>query len=372
MKNEHILATAIAAVQSLIERAEKRLNKRIDETLTEQVEIEGPQGPRGSKGDNGERGPQGEMGPVGPKGETGPQGPKGEDGKDGKDGRDGIDGSEGPQGERGDTGPRGLPGEKGDRGDVGPRGPQGVPGVAGQRGLAGPAGKNGERGERGLQGEQGPQGETGPAGVPGKEGPEGRRGPKGDKGDKGDPGKDGKQGPPGLQGPAGKDGEDADLEPFKRQIDEFVSIQRRNVEAAIRRVVAAGSHASTSGGGSVNILDNDDVVFSKPEQLANNDILIFQQDIQKFSAINIVDVINNIKVELEMQFDKLVDEQVIDENTTYTYIGESSPGSSKSNAVWRIKRVAEYANGSIEILWANDTANLDKIWNSRTTYSYDV
>lgn len=372
MKNEHILATAIAAVQSLIERAEKRLNKRIDETLTEQVEIEGPrgqqgiQGPQGPKGDKGETGSQG---PMGPQGETGPQGPKGEDGEDGNEGPIGPQGEKGKQG---DTGPRGFPGKKGDRGDVGPRGPQGAPGVAGQQGLAGPSGKKGERGERGIPGERGPQGETGPAGVPGKEGPEGRRGPKGDKGDKGDPGKDGKQGPSGPQGPAGKDGEDADLEPFKRQIDEFVSIQRRNVEAAIRRVVAAGSHASTSGGGSVNILDNDDVVFSKPEQLANNDILIFQQDIQKFSAINIVDVINNIKVELEMQFDKLVDEQVIDENTTYTYIGEASPGSSKSNAVWRIKRVSEYANGSIEILWANDTANLDKIWNSRTTYSYDV
>ena len=82
-------------------------------------------------------------------------------------------------------------------------------------------------------------------------------------------------------------------------------------------------------------------------------------------------VINNIKAELEVQYDKLVDEQTSG-NNTFTYVGEAAPGSLAANSVWRIKRITEYANGYLEIIWANDTDAFDKVWNDRATYVYTV
>ncbi|MGI9569999.1 MAG: hypothetical protein ACR2PH_09755, partial [Desulfobulbia bacterium] len=128
--------------------------------------------------------------------------------------------------------------------------------------------------------------------------------------------------------------------------------------------------ASLGGGGSAKVLDNDDVEFNYPSQLANNDFLVFDIAKQKFVANNLTTIIDTIKIDLEMQYDKLVDE-TIDGANSFTYIGEALPGGTVSVAEWRIKRVAEYANGYLEILWANDSDALDKIWNDRATYTYD-
>jgi hypothetical protein len=88
--------------------------------------------------------------------------------------------------------------------------------------------------------------------------------------------------------------------------------------------------------------------------------------------MNIVDVINTVRVQLEVQYDKLVDEVVVGANT-YTYVGEANPGSYANTASWRIKRVNEQSGNTVTtILWANDTESFDKIWDSRNTYTYDV
>jgi hypothetical protein len=124
------------------------------------------------------------------------------------------------------------------------------------------------------------------------------------------------------------------------------------------------------GSGSYSILDMSDVNFSRVSELANNDILVFDNSFNKFTSRNIVDIINNIKIELEMQYDKLIDEQ-ISGSTTFTYIGEASPGGLAANSVWRIKRVGEYANNLTEILWANDSDAFNKVWDNRITYTYN-
>ena len=73
-----------------------------------------------------------------------------------------------------------------------------------------------------------------------------------------------------------------------------------------------------------------------------------------------------MKIELEMQYNKL-----IDVSGDYTYIGEALPGTSQGSTSWRIKQV--YVNPSTQdttILWAGGTAEFDKIWNDRLSYSY--
>jgi len=318
--------------------------------------LQGPKGDKGEKGDTGERGLQGE---TGPQGEIGPQGDRGLDGAPGVPGDKGERGDTGPQGEVGPQGIQGPQGQKGDRGDKGDTGPQGD---IGPQGIQGPAG---EKGDKGDNGEKGDRGETGPQGIAGERGPKGDRGEKGDRGDtglpgpKGDRGEIGPQGEPGPQGPAGKDAEIPDIEPLIKQAQDRAQGDfnkwRENVNKSLQ---------SIGGGGSYRILDNADVKMSKVSEMSDNDILIWDSDIKKFKKLNIVTVINNIRAELEVQYDKLVDE-----DGTYTYIGEATPGSDKASAVWRIKRIEEI-DGDLEIRLANGSEEFNKVWNDRASFTY--
>jgi hypothetical protein len=53
------------------------------------------------------------------------------------------------------------------------------------------------------------------------------------------------------------------------------------------------------------------------------------------------------------------------------YIGEALPTALVTDATWRIKKVQQ-TTGGITILWANDDSDFNKVWNDRTTYTYDV
>jgi len=64
------------------------------------------------------------------------------------------------------------------------------------------------------------------------------------------------------------------------------------------------------------------------------------------------------------QYDRLVD---VDGN--YTYVGEAEPGSAQSGSIWRIKRITETGE-DLEIVWANGSAEFDKVWDDRASYSY--
>lgn len=48
------------------------------------------------------------------------------------------------------------------------------------------------------------------------------------------------------------------------------------------------------------------------------------------------------------------------------YIGEAAPGTSSSSAKWRIK----YVKSNGEVKWANGNSEFNKVWSSRTSYSY--
>ena len=64
------------------------------------------------------------------------------------------------------------------------------------------------------------------------------------------------------------------------------------------------------------------------------------------------------------QYDRLVDVE-----GDYTYVGEALPGTAQSTAEWRIKRIHE-SGEDINIIWADGTAEFEKAWDDRATYTY--
>lgn len=53
------------------------------------------------------------------------------------------------------------------------------------------------------------------------------------------------------------------------------------------------------------------------------------------------------------------------------YVGEADPGTLKASARWRIKKFTLDVNDNpTDIQWATGNRNFDKVWNSRTTYTY--
>lgn len=359
-------STSTGVALALIEKLKGDLNEFV---------IPGPRGKQGARGErgfpgkDGSDGPQGPAGPQGEQGEVGPQGPQGEIGP------------EGPQGPGGDTGPQGDVGPQGDRGlegPVGSKGEKGNDGKRGERGLIGPKGPKGDQGPMGKMGPQGDPGPIGPMGDQGMVGPQGPDGVPGDKGDqgpigpKGDVGPMGPAGPKGPKGEPGEPGQNITPEQMKELLDQNLDPHLQNMNKWRDNIQK--SLASIGGGGSYKILDNADVAFSQPSQLNDNDMFVWREDIQKFVTLNISDVINSIRTELEVQYDRLVFERADSDMTvaSITFVGEATPGSTQDSAVWRIKRVRELTDGNTEVLWANDTDAFDKVWTSKETYTYDV
>lgn len=374
---------ALAAAKKESRKVEKRLLNIIEDVET-RVGVQGPQGPQG------------------PTGETGRQGMAGTRGPEGSPGRDGADGQQGPigdQGEKGDTGPRGETGQSGEQGETGLQGVQGEQGEKGDTGPQGESGGQGPQGDRGDAGAQGQKGEKGEAGVAG---PKGDAGEKGDRGEIGPAGPAGEQGLKGDKGEPGKDGADVDrkeidkyvnelfdsmhqqldkkqielnealdvnqtneLEEFKKKITKLVSDNIQKHKNMIDAKVSSRDWASSAGGGSVNILQMDDVEFKKRHQVEGDAILIFDETKQKFISESFNDIIERLQVGMEVQYDRLVDTE-----GDFIYIGEAVPGSARDAAVWRIKRVYEIGD-DIEIIWADNSASFDKVWNDSATYEYN-
>jgi hypothetical protein len=80
---------------------------------------------------------------------------------------------QGPTGPAGSTGIQGYTGPQGDPGVNGPPGDQGPTGAQGETGIQGATGEQGSTGAQGASGPTGPSGETGPQGVTGLQGPTG-------------------------------------------------------------------------------------------------------------------------------------------------------------------------------------------------------
>jgi hypothetical protein len=373
MENPKDLGKTLGLVVALIDRVKNELKAEID-ALTRMAGPKGDTGATGEKGEQGDRGPKGEtglpgiagprgdVGAVGPQGIQGERGEKGDKGEQGETGPKGDVGEVGPQGEQGIQGVEGLVGPIGPRGDVGPVGETGAQGPSGQRGVKGEKGDTGPQGKRGEKGEIGARGQKGAKGAKGDKGDTGAQGPKGEKGAKGDKGAKGAKGDKGDKGEKG-DTPEIDLDPIKKDLEKNFETFTTKLNTDVQKF--KGNIISTSsGGGSVRILDNDDVEFKRVHQVEGNAILIFDSVKKKFVSESLESILQRLQIDLEVQYDKLVDDE-----GSFTYVGEATPGSATSAAAWRIKRI-EDVNGDLEIRFANATADFDKIWDDRATYTY--
>ncbi len=53
------------------------------------------------------------------------------------------------------------------------------------------------------------------------------------------------------------------------------------------------------------------------------------------------------------------------------FIGEAKAGVGKASNAWRIKKIIIDSDKAIvDILWADGTAEFDKVWNDRATFTY--
>lgn len=119
-----------------------------------------------------------------------------------------------------------------------------------------------------------------------------------------------------------------------------------------------------SGGGSVRILDNDDVEFSPLSKVTENSILIFDSSKQKFVLKDLVEYIQTIQTGVDVQYNKIVETI-----GSFTYIGEAMPGSTEVSSVWRIRRI-ETVGDIMYTLWADGTSDFIKSWSDKLTYTY--
>jgi hypothetical protein len=356
-----VTAFTIAHTQKEISNLEEKIFDVLEEVSTIQGPV-GARGPQGARGVPGERGDKGDKGDVG---ETGPQGEQGIQGIPGVAGATGGMGPEGVKGDKGDKGDTGLRGATGERGERGPQGEKGDTGNEGPKGAPGKAGLKGDKGD------QGPKGDTGATGQRGETGPQGIQGPKGERGVAGPAGNDGAPGPRGETGPQGEPGvapnyreefENA-LEAFNTRLTENAHRVDGNIQKQIDKINR--SLGTLGGGGSYKLVDNADVDKSAIKNVVENAILIYDPVSKKFKAESFINILDRLKAELEVQYNRL-----IDTDGQYIYIGEALPGTDTSEAKWRIKRVDQKAGDDYDIIWADGTAELTKVWDDRLTLTY--
>jgi hypothetical protein len=180
--------------------------------------------------------------------------------------------------ERGEQGPQGIPGKDGIQGPKGIPGKDGIQGPKGNIGEQGPKGDTGEQGPQGIPGKDGIQG---PQGIPGKDGIQGSKGDKGEQGPKGDKGE---QGPKGDKGEPGESGASADNELIKQIEKQFNKFQENDKEY---RQKLNAQLSTLGGGGSAQLLDNDDVIYKPISTLSNNTILFYTNTDKKFKTITL-------------------------------------------------------------------------------------
>ena len=132
----------------------------------------------------------------------------------------------------------------------------------------------------------GPRAKPGIAGAPGKPGPKGDRGPPGPN-VLGKPGKDGKPGLPGKDGNPGEKGEPGlvlteeksteYVTNLKKEFDSFKELDKKYKWRLNHQLGTLG------GGGSSQLMDNDDVAYVAPSALANGQFLAYNTTTSKFA-----------------------------------------------------------------------------------------
>lgn len=218
-------------------------------------------------------------------------------------------------------------------------------------GDPGPAGLNGQNGLQGPQGIPGPKGARGPKGLDGLNGKDGRDG------------KDGLQGPQGETGPQGEAGVAG-----KANLIHSTTIMPQE-----------------------DVGENSDWAFT-----ALGEIFYKEKNKWKFyrkidsspARVRKLQNIGNVKITNPLPNDVLTWNGAYWENTqmsgtgatsytkhvdyvsaSVTYIGEATPGTADSSALWRIKKITTTGE-DIDIMFADGNANFDNVWDDRASLTY--
>lgn len=61
----------------------------------------------------------------------------------------------------------------------------------------------------------------------------------------------------------------------------------------------------------------------------------------------------------------------VDGSNNVVYVGRAFPGAADSEAKWQIYKMAyDTSNNLTKLRWANGDDKMDKVWDSRSTYTY--
>jgi hypothetical protein len=67
--------------------------------------------------------------------------------------------------------------------------------------------------------------------------------------------------------------------------------------------------------------------------------------------------------------EEMLDTEIDQTNPLVVYVGQAQPGTAKSAALWRIKRITE-SGTETSIDWAGGSADFVNVWDNRTSLSY--
>ena len=164
----------------------------------------------------------------------------------------------------------------------------------------------------------GAKGDRGETGAPN---PAGASGPRSEKGDRGDVGPRGERGEKGDAGESAPDYEPKFqelLDQFNTKVSELQGKVNTNIETQTNRI--SQQLSTLGGGGSYKLVDNADVDKSAIRGVVDNAILIYDPTTKKFKAEDFISVLDRLKAELEVQYNRLIDVE-----GSYTYVGEALP-----------------------------------------------
>jgi hypothetical protein len=91
------------------------------------------------------------------------------------------------------------------------------------------------------------------------------------------------------------------------------------------------------------------------------DISMSQQVVVVDTGPLVIPYVPEVKVAQDVQIDEA--------SPTVTYVGEASPGTASSQALWRIKRITD-SGGQVSIDWAGGVGTYVHVWNDRANLVY--
>lgn len=54
-----------------------------------------------------------------------------------------------------------------------------------------------------------------------------------------------------------------------------------------------------------------------------------------------------------------------------TYLGRAHTGTSRSAAIWQVRKIFTNADGDLELAWADGNTDFDNIWVNRASLTYE-